>query len=190
MINRGILFWIVAAIFTGIGLFVVKYHERRLEERLEALNRQIVDNQRATNILRVEWAHLGEVNRIEALNAKYIRLQPITMRQIGSISQIPPRRAGGAIATDTGKSGSDAPSKADAPSASAIPRPAAARKEAGAKAPASAPSTQSRTVINNEPVTTGIDDDDQPPPTPTAAAPSVPPPPPPTPAPPAAGGRR
>ena len=127
MINRGILFWIVAAIFTGIGLFVVKYHERRLEERLEALNRQIVDNQRATNILRVEYAHLGEVNRIEALNARYIRLQPITMRQIGSISQIPLRRAGGAVTTDTGKTGSDAPSKADAPSASVTPRPAAAR---------------------------------------------------------------
>lgn len=184
MINRGVLFWIVAAIFTGIGLFVVKYHERRLEERLEALNRQIVDNQRATNILRVEFAHLGEVNRIEALNAKYIRLQPITMRQIGSINQIPPRRAGGAIATDTGKSGSDAPSKADAPSASAIPRPAAARTEAGVKTPASTPSPSPRSVIA-EPVTSGIDDDEAPPP--AAATPS--PPPPPT-TPPAAGGRR
>lgn len=180
MISRGIFFWIVAAIFTGIGLFVVKYHERRLEERLEALNRQIVENQRATNILRVESAHLGEVNRIEALNAKYIRLQPITMRQIGSISQIPPRRAGGAIATDTGKSGSDAPSKADAPSASAIPRPAAARTEAGVKAPASTASPSSRVVINKEPVTSGIDDDDAPPP-PTQVAPPPSPPP---------GGRR
>ena len=182
MINRGILFWIVAAISTGIGLFVVKYHERRLEERLEALNRQIVENQRATNILRVEWAHLGEVNRIEALNAKYIRLQPITMRQIGSINQVPPRRAGGAIATDTGKSGSDAPSKADAPSASVTPRPGAARKEAGAKAPASTPSKPKPRL--DEPVTAGINEDDPPP---TAAAPSPPPPPS---TPPAAGGRR
>ncbi|MBX3498853.1 MAG: hypothetical protein KF889_05365 [Alphaproteobacteria bacterium] len=174
MINRGILFWIVAAILTGIGLFVVKYHERRLEERLEALNREIVENQRVTNILRVEWAHLGAVNRIEALNARYIRLQPITMRQIGSIGQIPPRRAGGAIATDTGKSGSDAPSKADAPSASAIPRPAAARKEAGVKTPASAPLPAKPLV--DEPVTSGIDDDDAPPPPPAAR--------------PAAGGRQ
>lgn len=187
MINRGVVFWIVAAIFTGIGLFVVKYHERRLEERLEALNRQIVENQRATNILRVEWAHLGEVNRIEALNAKYIRLQPITMRQIGAINQIPPRRAGGAIATDTGKSGSDAPSKADAPSASAIPRPAAARTEAGVKTPASTPSQAKPTIA--EPVTSGIDEDEPPPP--TAAAPSPPPPPAaPAPTPLAAGGRR
>lgn len=182
MINRGILFWIVAAIFTGIGLFVVKYHERRLEERLEALNRQIVDNQRATNILRVEYAHLGEVNRIEALNAKYIRLQPITMRQIGSISQIPLRRAGGAVATDTGKTGSDAPSKADAPSASAIPRPVAARKEAGVKTPASTPS-KAKPLID-EPVTSGIDDDDAPPP--AAAAPTPPAPP----TAPTAGGHR
>lgn len=185
MINRGILFWIVAAILTGIGLFVVKYHERRLEEKLEGLNRQIVENQRATNILRVEWAHLGEVNRIEALNAKYIRLQPITMRQIGSINQVPPRRAGGAVATDTGKSGSDAPSKADAPSASATPRPAAARKEAGAKAPASTPS-KARPLVD-EPVTAGIDDDDASPPSAVVATPSPPPPPPTSPA---AGGRR
>ncbi len=186
MINRGVVFWIVAAILTGIGLYVVKYHERRLEERLEALNRQIVENQRATNILRVEWAHLGEVNRIEALNAKYIRLQPITMRHIGAINQIPPRRAGGAIATDTGKSGSDAPSKADAPSASAIPRPAAARTEAGVRTPASTPS-QAKPAID-EPVTSGIDEDE---PAPPAAAAPQPPSPPPVPAtPPAAGGRR
>ena len=173
MINRGIVFWVVAAIFTGIGLFVVKYHERRLEERLEALNRQIVDNQRATNILRVEYAHLGEVNRIEALNARYIRLQPITMRQIGSIGQIPLRRAGGAVATDPGKTGSDAPSKADAPSASATPRPATARKEAGVKAPASTPS-RSRPLVD-EPVTSSIDDDGAGPPAAASPRPAHPP---------------
>ncbi len=161
MINRGILFWVVAAICTGIGLFMVKYQVQGLEEKIEGLNRQIIENQRATHVLKVEYAHLGELQRIEKLNDKFIHLQPITIRQIGRIDQVPLRRDDGAIVTDnkttqTKGPGTGAPSSTDAPSASATLRPAA-KPEAGARAPASGPhrpaATAPPTPVVEEPVT-------------------------------------
>ena len=175
MINRGILFWVFAAILTGIGLFLVKYNEQQLEDRLAGLNRQIVENQRSTQVLRVEVSHLGDLNRMERLNDKYLRLQPIAPRQIGTIEQFPLRRQDGqVVTTNTGTAGNDAPSTTDAPSASATARRVAANQGAGTAMPAPpmpAPG-RGRDAIA-EPVTAGVTEDDEsaapPPPTPPAA---------------------
>lgn len=180
MINRGILFWVMAAIFTGIGLFMVKYQVQTLEEKIEGINRQIVENQRATHVLKVEYAHLGELQRIERLNDKFIHLQPITLRQIGRIDQVPLRRTDGALVTENKTTpargpGTGAPSSTDAPSASATLR-SAAKPEAGARAPASGPNRPSaaavRAPVVDDEVTAAPTEDGDPP----AAAPPGPPP--------------
>ncbi|HEX2887967.1 cell division protein FtsL [Vineibacter terrae] len=172
MINRGILFWVVAAICTGIGLFMVKYQVQTLEEKIEGLNRQIVENQRATHVLKVEYAHLGELQRIERLNDKFIHLQPIALRQIGRIDQVPLRRTDGAFVSDNKTTpergpGTGAPSSTDAPSASATLR-TAAKPEAGARAPASGPNraagaapatAQARAPVVDEEVTAAPTED-------------------------------
>ncbi|TXL73563.1 hypothetical protein FHP25_20495 [Vineibacter terrae] len=187
MINRGILFWVVAAICTGIGLFMVKYQVQTLEEKIEGLNRQIVENQRATHVLKVEYAHLGELQRIERLNDKFIHLQPIALRQIGRIDQVPLRRTDGAFVSDNKTTpargpGTGAPSSTDAPSASATLR-TAAKPEAGARAPASGPNraagaapaiAQARAPVLDEEVTTAPTED-------ADGAPGAPPPKPPSP---------
>jgi len=180
MINRGILFWVMAAIFTGIGLFMVKYQVQTLEEKIEGINRQIVENQRATHVLKVEYAHLGELQRIERLNDKFIHLQPITLRQIGRIDQVPLRRTDGALVTEnkttpTRGPGTGAPSSTDAPSASATLR-SAAKPEAGARAPASGPNRPTTAavrapVVDDEVTAAPTEDGDTP-----AAAPPAPPP--------------
>jgi hypothetical protein len=141
MIHRGILFWVVAAICTGIGLFMVKYEVQSLEDKIEGINRQIIENQRATHVLKVEYFHLGALQRIERLNERFIHLQPITIRQIGRIDQVPMRRDDGAFVSDNKTTpargpGTGTPSSTDAPSASATLRPVA-KPEAGARAPAS-----------------------------------------------------
>jgi len=180
MINRGILFWVVAAICTGIGLFMVKYQVVGLEEKIEGLNRQIIENQRATHVLKVEYAHLGELQRIEKLNDRFIHLQPIAIRQIGRIDQVPLRREDGAIVTDnkttqTKGPGTGAPSSTDAPSASATLRPAA-KPEAGARAPASGTNRPSaaapRVPVVEEEVTSAPSEDTDAP----ASAAAAPPP--------------
>ena len=158
MINRGLLFWIAVGVATGIGLFLVKYRVAQLEDRLEALNREIVDSQRTTQILRVEWAHLNEIARIERLNDKYLQLQPLTRGQTVGIDSISLRRE---APTASNKNGVDVP-----PSSSVGGRVAA---EAGPPTPASAPisppvrtagpPTPPKEPAIQEPVTSGPTED-------------------------------
>ena len=93
MISRGVVIWLGIAILTGIGLFLIKYEVRALEEKLLDLNRKVVANQEATHILKAEWGHLNEASRIEHLNARYLALQPITPAQLGRIEALPMRPA-------------------------------------------------------------------------------------------------
>jgi hypothetical protein len=92
MISRGVIVWLAIAIVTGVCLFLVKYQVRQLEEKLLTLNQRVVRNQDATHILKAEWAHLNDIARIEQLSGKYLRLQPMTTAQMGSIDALPIRR--------------------------------------------------------------------------------------------------
>ena len=79
MIHRGLVFWSIAAVATAIGLFTVKYKVADLEEKIDRTNQKIVESQQATHILRVEWAHLNEAERIEKLAIKHLKLEPASI---------------------------------------------------------------------------------------------------------------
>ncbi len=92
MISRGVVVWLGIAIFTGICLFLVKYQVRQLEERLLALNERVVANQDATHILKAEWANLNDIGRIDQLSVKFLKLQPMSTAQLGTVESLPMRR--------------------------------------------------------------------------------------------------
>ena len=74
MIHRGLVFWSVAAIATAVGLFTVKYKVQDLEEKIDKTNQKIIESQQATHMLKVEWAHLNEAERIGRLAATHLKL--------------------------------------------------------------------------------------------------------------------
>ena len=82
MIHRGLLFWSVAAVATAVGLFTVKYKVQDLEEKIDRTNQKIIESQQATHILRVEWAHLNEAERIESLAQKHLKLEQAGIKQV------------------------------------------------------------------------------------------------------------
>src|SRR5579871_2169165 len=82
MIHRGLVFWSLAAVATAVGLFVVKYKVQDLEEKIDRTNQKILESQEATHILRIEWAHLNEAERIERLAQKHLKLQPAAIGQV------------------------------------------------------------------------------------------------------------
>ncbi|MBL0900938.1 MAG: cell division protein FtsL, partial [Reyranella sp.] len=97
MIHRGLMFWSIAAVATAVGLFTVKYRVQDLEERIDRTNQKIIESQQATHILRVEWAHLNESERIEALAIKHLKLESASIKQVIRLDQlksesVPPRR--------------------------------------------------------------------------------------------------
>lgn len=161
MIHRGLLFWSIAAIGTAVGLFTVKYKVQDLEDKIDRTNQRIVESQQATHILRIEWAHLNEADRIERMAQKHLKLEQGSIRQVARLDSlkpesVPPRRE--PPLPSPPRTGNDVPS-------STLPggggRVAA---EAGNPSPASAPHSArspgpttppQRPAVIQEPATTG-----------------------------------
>jgi cell division protein FtsL len=169
MIHRGLLFWSVAAVATAVGLFTVKYKVQDLEERIDRTNQKIVESQQATHILRIEWAHLNEAERIERLAQKHLKLEPSSIKQVVRLESLkpdssPPRRE--PPLPSPPRTGNDVPS-------STLPGGGRVAAEAGSPSPASAPpsgrspgpTTPPRPAVIQEPATSGPGGDGQ-----TAAA--------------------
>ena len=159
MIHRGLVFWSITAIATAIGLFAVKYRVQDLEEKIDRTNQRIVESQQATHILRVEWAHLNESERIERLALKHLKLESTSIKQVVRLDSLqppsqPPRRD--PPLPSPPRTGSDVPS-------STLPGGGRVAAEAGSPSPASAPppgrttgpSTPPRPAKNQEPATAG-----------------------------------
>ncbi len=170
MIHRGLLFWSVAAVATAVGLFTVKYKVQDLEERIDRTNQKIIESQKATHILKIEWAHLNEAERIERLALKHLHLEQTAIRQVARLDTLKqqkdssPRRE--APLPSPPRTGNDVPS-------STLPGGARVAAEAGSPSPASAPlskrspgpTTPPRPAMTQEPATSGPVGDGQ-----TAAA--------------------
>jgi cell division protein FtsL len=159
MIHRGLLFWSLAAVATAVGLFTVKYKVQDLEEQIDRTNQKIIESQQATHILRVEWAHLNEAERIEKLALKHLKLEQAGIKQVVRLDSlksesVPPRRD--TPLPSPPRTGNDVPS-------STLPGGARVAAEAGSPSPASAPppgrssgpTTPPRPAKIQEPATTG-----------------------------------
>jgi cell division protein FtsL len=148
MIHRGLLFWSVAAVATAIGLFSVKYRVQDLEEQIDRTNQKIIESQQATHILKIEWAHLNEAERIERLAQKYLNLQQASIGQVARLDTLNSAVAAATPATsskpDQQRRDSPLPSPPrtgnDVPSSS-VPGGGRVSAEAGSPSPASAPSS-------------------------------------------------
>lgn len=136
MIHRGLLFWSVVAVATAIGLFAVKYKVQDLEEKIDRTNQKIVESQQATHILKIEWAHLNEAERIEHLANAHLKLEQASIQQVVRLDSlknppsVPPRRD--TPLPSPPRTGNDVPS-------SSLPGGGRVAAEAGSPSPASAP---------------------------------------------------
>jgi cell division protein FtsL len=171
MIHRGLLFWSVAAVVTAIGLFTVKYKVQDLEEKIDRTNQKIIESQQATHILRVEWAHLNEAERIERLAGKYLLLEPASVSQVIRLDSLKSLPSSASTSTSMRRdpplpspprTGNDVPS-------SSLPGGGRVAAEAGSPSPASAPhparssgsTTPPRPAKIEEPATSGPDGEGQ-----------------------------
>jgi cell division protein FtsL len=159
MIHRGLLFWSVAAVATAVGLFTVKYKVQDLEEKIDRTNQKIIESQQATHILKVEWAHLNEAQRIETLARKYLKLEQAGIKQVvrlESIKNDPNQQRRDPPLPSPPRTGNDVPS-------SSVPGGGRVAAEAGSPSPASAPlpgrmtgpTTPPRPALIQEPATSG-----------------------------------
>lgn len=89
MIGRGFLIWMALGVIASGVLFHTSYRVQDLETRLAALDRDILEEQEAIQVLKAEWSYLNEPARLEQLATRYLILQPTGADQIGSLETIP-----------------------------------------------------------------------------------------------------
>lgn len=89
MIGKSTIVWIgVSCAASGI-LYQTSYKAQEQERELGRLNRAIIAEQEAIQVLKAEWAYLNDPTRLEKLSAEHLLLQPTGAAQIAALSDLP-----------------------------------------------------------------------------------------------------
>lgn len=98
MIGKTHIFWFVLAGTASGILFHTSYRVQELEEDLARLNREIIQEQEATQVLKAEWSYLNDPARLEALAQKYTVLGPTEAVQLAAgFDALPARSEAGPL---------------------------------------------------------------------------------------------
>lgn len=89
MNGKHALIWLGLAAVAGAVLFETSYEVQEMEEQLASLNRQIVHEQEAIQVLRAEWSFLNDPTRLENLARAHTELRPAEARQFVSLDMVP-----------------------------------------------------------------------------------------------------
>lgn len=79
------------ALIAAIGVFVLKHEVQKLEGELSQLHRQIVNDQEALHVLKAEWSHLNQPERLKELAQRHLGLEALEPGQIVGFEDLPYR---------------------------------------------------------------------------------------------------
>jgi len=82
--STGLFF--ILALFVGFVLFKVKYEVIEVEQKLAETLSQTEREKENIHILKAEWSHLNEPQRLQKLAEKYLDIVPMKTDQIAAIS--------------------------------------------------------------------------------------------------------
>jgi len=88
MNGRATLMSILLAAAIGLCLFLVKYEVQDLEDQLAGINRTIALDREAIHVLKAEWSHLNEAERLKLLADRYLDLGPLKTGQFTQESNL------------------------------------------------------------------------------------------------------
>lgn len=89
MIGKSTIVWIAVSCAASGILYQTSYKAQEQERELNRLNRAIVAEQEAIQVLKAEWAYLNDPTRLEKLSAEHLLLQATGAAQIAHLSDLP-----------------------------------------------------------------------------------------------------
>lgn len=89
MIGKSTIVWIAVSCVASGVLYQTSYKAQEQERELARLNRAILAEQDAIQVLRAEWAYLNDPARLERLSSEHLMLQPTKAAQIVTLADIP-----------------------------------------------------------------------------------------------------
>lgn len=72
----------------GFGLFKLKYEVMTLKQSYRQINQQISQAQESISVLKAEWAHLTNPDRLARLSSRYLTVAPVSGAQFVSLDQV------------------------------------------------------------------------------------------------------
>jgi cell division protein FtsL len=82
---------ITALVSSAVYAYSIKYETILHSEQIAKLQHRINAEKADISLLRAEWAQLTRPERIQALAAKFLDLQPLELSQIVPVSELPDR---------------------------------------------------------------------------------------------------
>jgi cell division protein FtsL len=79
------------ALIAAVGVFVLKHEVQKLEQELGQLHRQILTDQEALHVLKAEWSHLNQPERLKELAQRHLGLEALAPGQIVRFEDLPYR---------------------------------------------------------------------------------------------------
>ncbi|MFY8094919.1 MAG: cell division protein FtsL [Niveispirillum sp.] len=89
MIGKSTIVWIAVSCAASGILYQTSYKAQEQERELSRLNRAIVAEQEAIQVLKAEWAYLNDPTRLEKLSAEHLLLQATSAAQIATLAGLP-----------------------------------------------------------------------------------------------------
>ena len=89
LMQRSMLVILILSLVGGFILFKVKYEVVSIEEQLASTEQQIAHERETIHILKAEWSHLNEPQRLQKLAEKYLDIGPVKTEQIASVTRKP-----------------------------------------------------------------------------------------------------
>ncbi len=80
---------VLSALVMAFALYKVKYDALDSVREIATLKADIAREREAINILRAEWSHLNQPERVERLAKKYIGLDMLNANQILRMNELP-----------------------------------------------------------------------------------------------------
>jgi hypothetical protein len=87
-----VLGWLSLIVVASYAMFHISYEVEKVETKLQALNRQTLDEQERIHVLKAEWSHLNRPENLRALSHELLpNMRPPAINQIGTLDQLPER---------------------------------------------------------------------------------------------------
>jgi len=83
--HRSTSIFFLLALLGGFLLFKVKYEVVEIEQKLAQAQLQILREKETLHILKAEWSHLNEPQRLQKLAQKYLEIVPMRTDQIAAV---------------------------------------------------------------------------------------------------------
>ena len=86
--QRSTILFFLLSLLVGFVLFKVKYEVVEVEQKLAKTLEQIKIEEENIHILKAEWSHLNEPQRLQKLAEKFLDIRPMKITQLAATSQV------------------------------------------------------------------------------------------------------